>query len=44
MIKLVLEDRNSNTTSQLACVFNIFEDFRLVVQIREEIEKINMFE
>ncbi len=37
----LLENRNSNITMQLACVFKIFEDFRLVAQIREEIEKVN---
>ncbi|EKE00318.1 MAG: hypothetical protein ACD_22C00047G0004 [uncultured bacterium] len=35
-----LENRNSNITTQLACIFKTFEDFRLVRQIREEIEKV----
>ena len=35
-----LENRNSNITTQLACIFKTFEDFRLVQQIREEIEKV----
>ena len=35
-----LENRNSNITTQLACIFKTFEDFRLVAQIREEIEKV----
>jgi len=36
----MLENRNSNITKQLACIFKTFEDFRLVAQIREEIAKI----
>jgi len=34
------ENRNSNITKQLACIIKTFEDFRLVAQIREEIEKL----
>lgn len=37
----VLEERNSNITTQLAGIFKAFSDFRLVAQIREEIEKVN---
>jgi hypothetical protein len=45
----VLEDRNVNITSQLSCtcgelaesIIKAFSDFRLVAQIREEIEKMN---
>jgi len=36
----MLENRNSNITSQLACIFKTFEDFRLVQQIREDIEMV----
>jgi len=35
-----LENRNFNITKQLACIIKTFEDFRLVAQIREEIEKV----
>ena len=35
-----LENRSTNITTQLACIFKTFEDFRLVQQIREEIEKV----
>jgi hypothetical protein len=34
-----LEDQNSNITTQLAFILKTSEDFRLVQQIREEIEK-----
>jgi hypothetical protein len=36
-----LENRNSNITTQLACIFKTFEDFRLVQQIREEVENLH---
>jgi len=36
-----LEDRNTNITTQLAGIFKAFSDFKLVAQIREEIEKVN---
>ena len=36
-----LETRNSNITTQLACIFKTFEDFRLVQQIREEVENLH---
>ena len=35
-----LENRNTNITTQLACIPKTFSDFRLVAQIREEIEKL----
>lgn len=35
-----LEDRNVNITSQLARVFNVFEDFRFIQQLREEMDKV----
>ncbi|MCR4330212.1 MAG: recombinase family protein [Candidatus Roizmanbacteria bacterium] len=35
-----LENRNTNITTQLACIIKAFSDFRLVAQIREEIEKV----
>jgi DNA invertase Pin-like site-specific DNA recombinase len=38
----LLENRSTNITSQLACIFKTFEDFRLVQQIRKEIEKVNI--
>ncbi|MBI3103533.1 recombinase family protein [Candidatus Daviesbacteria bacterium] len=34
------ENHNFNTTAQLACTIKTFEDFRLVQQIREDIEKV----
>lgn len=36
----LLENRESNITTQLASIFKAFEDCRLVQQIREEIEKV----
>ncbi len=36
----MLEDRNVNITSQLARIFIVFEDFRFISQLREEMEKI----
>jgi len=38
--QIELENRNFNITKQLACIIKTFEDFRLVAQIREEIEKV----
>jgi hypothetical protein len=38
----VLEKRNSNITMNLASIIKAFSDFRLVTQIREEIEKLNI--
>ena len=35
-----LENRNSNITQELSRIFKAFSDFRLVAQIREEIEKV----
>lgn len=35
-----LENRNTNITKQLSHIFKAFSDFRLVAQIREEIEKL----
>jgi len=35
-----LENRNCNITTELACIIKTFEDFRLVAQIREDIEKV----
>ncbi len=40
LITILLEDRNSNITTQLSCIIKAFSDFRLVAQIREEIEKV----
>ncbi len=34
------ENRNANITTNLASIINAVSDFRLVVQIREEIEKV----
>ena len=39
----MLEKRESNITMQLARVFKVFEDFRLVQQIMEEIEKLKIY-
>jgi hypothetical protein len=47
MIELVriipawLEDHNVNITSHLAHVFKVFEDFRFISQLREEMDKLN---
>jgi hypothetical protein len=35
----LLGERSLNITKEIACIIKIFEDFRLVSQIREEIEK-----
>lgn len=40
-VKLGVEERNSNITTQLAGIFKAFSDFRLVAQIKGEIEKVN---
>jgi len=37
----LLEHRTSNITTQLTSIIQAFSDFRLVAQIREEIEKVN---
>jgi len=37
---ILLENRNINITKQLSHIINAFSDFRLVAQIREEIEKV----
>lgn len=39
-----LENRNTNITQELSRIFKAFSDFRLVAQIREEIEKVKTFE
>lgn len=36
----MFEDCNVIKTSQFMRIFNIFEDFRFIVQLREEIEKV----
>jgi len=36
----LLEDRNVNITSQLDRVFNVFEDFGFIQQLREEMDKV----
>lgn len=36
----MLEDRNVNITSQFVAIFRIFEDFRFISQLREEMEKV----
>lgn len=36
----VLENRNTNITQELSRIFKAFSDFRLVAQIREEIERV----
>jgi len=38
-----LENRNTNITTQLSCIIKAFSDFRLVAQIREEIEKVKEY-
>ena len=35
-----LENRNTNITKQLSHIYEAFSNFRLVAQIREEIEKV----
>jgi len=37
----LLENRSTNITQELSRIFKAFSDFRLVAQIREEIEKVN---
>ncbi len=37
----LLENRNSNITTQLSCIIKAFSDFRLVAQTRKDIEKVN---
>ena len=36
----MLEDRNVNITSQFVRIFKVFEDFRFIQQLREEIGKV----
>lgn len=36
----VLEDRNVNITSQFVRVFKVFEDFKFISQLREDMEKV----
>jgi len=36
----MLQDRNLTITSYLAHVFAVFEDFKLIAEIREEIKKV----
>lgn len=36
----MLEDRDSNITTNLARVFKVFEDFRFITQLREEMDKV----
>ena len=36
----MLENRNTNITTQLSHIYEVFSNFRLVAQIREEIEKV----
>ncbi len=36
----MLEDRNVNITTQLSSIIKVFSNFRLVAQIKEEIEKV----
>jgi len=36
----MLQDRNLTITSYLAHVFAVFEDFKLIAKIREEIKKV----
>jgi len=40
----MLEKRSINITKELAHIIKVFEDFRLVQQIREEIEKVNQID
>lgn len=35
-----LEDRDTNITSQFLRIFKVFEDFRFIAQLREEIDKV----
>lgn len=43
VIGYLLENRNSNITTELSRIIKVFEDCRLVAQIREEIEKVRLF-
>ena len=36
----LLEDRNVNITSPFVHVFKVFEDFRFISQLREEMDKV----
>ena len=36
----MLEDRNVNITSQFVRIFKVFEDFRFISQLREEMDKV----
>jgi len=36
----LLEDRNVNITSQFVRIFKVFEDFRFISQLREEMDKV----
>ncbi len=42
LIETMLKNRNSNITTQLAHIINTFSDFRLVAQIKKEIERMKM--
>jgi len=35
-----LEDRNINITSQFVAIFNVFEDFRFISQLRKQMDKV----
>jgi len=37
-----LEDRNVNITSQFVRAFKVFEDFRFISQLKEEMEKVKV--
>ena len=37
---MVLEDRNVNITSQFVRIFKVFEDFKFISQLREEMDKV----
>ena len=37
---ILLEDRNVNITSQFVRIFKVFEDFRFIQQLREEMDKV----
>ena len=40
IIGVWLGDRDVNITSQFVRIFKIFEDFRFISQLKEEIEKV----
>ncbi len=42
--KLLLENRNTNITTQLSHIIKAFSDFMLVAQTREEISLINTYQ